>query len=75
MATAAENLLTRREAVCAELAAMTSTSNGGRPTYNIDGQMVDHAGYKKSLYEELAMIDKQLAGLQTPSEGLFVGTI
>lgn len=74
MATAAENLLTRRDAICAELAAMTSTASGGRPTYNIDGQMVDHAGYKKGLYEELAFIDKQLAGLQAPSEGLYVGT-
>ena len=74
MATAAENLLTRRDAICVELAALTSTANGGKPTSNIDGQMVDHVGYKKSLYEELAFIDKQLAGLQSPSEGLFVGT-
>ena len=36
--------------------------------------MVDHVGYKKSLYEELAMINKQLAGMQAPSEGFFVGT-
>lgn len=68
MATPAENLATRRAAVCTELAAMTSTSNGGRPSYSIDGQSVDHVAYKKSLYDELASIDAALASIDGPIE-------
>jgi len=62
------NLLTRRSNVIAELAAMTSTANGGKPSYSIDGQQVDHVAYRKSLYEELALLNQQISILQGPFE-------
>lgn len=65
-----DNLLTRRSNVIAELAAMTSTSSGGKPSYTIDGQQVDHVAYRKSLYEELALLNQQIAILQGPFEEL-----
>ena len=46
-------LLTRRAALLAELAALDSTAPGGKPSYQIDGQSVDHTGYRLSLYREL----------------------
>ena len=63
-----DNLLTRRSNVIAELAAMTSTASGGKPSYSIDGQQVDHVAYRKSLYEELALLNQQIAILQGPFE-------
>jgi hypothetical protein len=60
MATDIENLQTRRSAVCAELAALTTSSAGGKPN-NPSG--VDHTGYKASLYAELEAIDKLIAAL------------
>ena len=38
MATDAENIATRKSAIYAQLAAMSSTSVGNKPTYSIDGQ-------------------------------------
>ena len=63
-----DNLLTRRSNVLAELAAMTSTANGGKPSYTIDGQMVDHVSYRKSLYDELRELNRQITILQGPFE-------
>ena len=63
-----DNLLTRRSNVLAELAAMTSTANGGKPSYTIDGQMVDHVSYRKSLYDELRELNCQITILQGPFE-------
>lgn len=58
-----EQLKTRRDAIVDELAALTSTAAGGKP--NSSGLTgVDHIGYKKSLYDELAMIEQQLAANQ-----------
>ena len=65
-----EDLLTRRSNVIAELAAMTSTSSGGKPSYTIDGQQVDHVAYRKSLYDELAELNRQITALQGPFEEL-----
>jgi hypothetical protein len=64
-----DNLLTRRSNIIAELAAMNSSASGGKPSYTIDGQQVDHVAYRKSLYEELAMLNRQIAILQGPFEG------
>lgn len=72
MATAIENLTTRRNAVAAELAALTSTSAGGGLNYNVDGQMVDHVGYRKSLYEELKQIDEAIAAINATDNGPFM---
>ena len=63
-----DNLLTRRSNILAELAAMTSTSNGGKPSYTIDGQQVDHVAYRKSLYDELRELNQQITILQGPFE-------
>ncbi len=55
------DLKTRRTAVAAELAALSSTSPGGKPTYSKEGQSVDHVGYRRSLYEELDKLDELIA--------------
>jgi hypothetical protein len=68
-----ENLLTRRSNVIAELAAMNSAASGGKPSYSIDGQEVDHVAYRKSLYEELAQLNQQIALLQGPCERMSRG--
>lgn len=68
MPTDLENLIARRSSILAELAAITPASSGGKPTYSIDGQNVDHTSYRRSLYEELAAIDRQLVALQGPFE-------
>ena len=73
MATNAENIATRIAAVLAELAAMTSTSAGGKPTYTIDGQMVDHVGYRRSLLEELKMLQELQASMAGPWEEIAEG--
>jgi hypothetical protein len=69
-----DNLLTRRSNIIAELAAMNSTASGGKPSYSIDGQEVDHVAYRKSLYEELALLNRQIAVLQGPYEEQGQGT-
>ena len=63
-----DNLLARRASILAELAAITPASSGGKPTYSLDGQNVDHTHYRLSLYDELAAIDRQLVTLQGPFE-------
>ncbi len=70
MPTDLENLLTRRSNILAELAAMSATASGGKPSYSLDGQQVDHVRYRMSLYDELAAIDRQIATLQGPFEEL-----
>lgn len=60
MATALENLLARRDAITAELAAMSVTAAGGQPTYSIEGQSVQHTEYRLSLYEELNRLNLTL---------------
>jgi len=57
--TVLEKLQARRDAILDELAAMTSASAGGKPDSTQGG--IQHVAYKKSLYEELEMITKQLA--------------
>jgi hypothetical protein len=72
MPTELENLLTRRANILAELAAMTPAASGGKPSYSIDGQQVDHTAYRRSLYDELAAIDQRVAALAGPVEQSFV---
>lgn len=68
MATDLENLMTRRSNVLAELAALSGSASGGKPSYSLDGQQVDHTGYRRSLYDELEAIERQLTALQGPFE-------
>jgi len=57
-----DDLRTRRATVAAQLAAMTVTSVGGKPNaITADGgTSVDHVGYRKSLLEELKMLDEAI---------------
>lgn len=57
MATLLENLITRRNAIGEELAALTASGAGGKP--NSPGN-VDHVGYKDGLYRELKEINQQI---------------
>jgi hypothetical protein len=68
MPTDLENLQTRRSAIVAELAALTGESAGGKPSYSIDGQQVDHTAYRLSLYEELERLDRLIAAANGPFE-------
>lgn len=62
MATFLQNLRARRDAIGVELAALSATAAGGKPNMGgVAGGSVDHTGYKKSLYDELAEIQRQLA--------------
>ena len=56
------DLMTRRATVAAQLAAMTLTSVGGKPNaLTADGgTSVDHVGFRKSLLEELKMLDEAI---------------
>ena len=69
MASDLQNLVTRRSAIYAELAAMVPGQGNARP--NIDGGgmgTVDHVGYRKSLMDELVAINQQIAIAQGPYE-------
>ncbi len=59
MATFLENLTARRNAIAAELAALTATTAGGKPNASATG--IDHVGYKMGLYRELEEIEKRIA--------------
>jgi hypothetical protein len=63
-----DNLLTRRANILTELAALSPSASGGKPTYSLDGQEVDHTRYRLSLYEELSALDRQLTSLEGPFE-------
>ena len=56
------DLMTRRATVAAQLAAMTLTSVGGKPNAMTadGGTSVDHVGFRKSLLEELKMLDEAI---------------
>lgn len=57
-----EDLRTRRATVAAQLAAMTVSTIGGKPNANTadGGTTVDHVGYRRSLLEELKMLDEAI---------------
>lgn len=61
MASDLENLKTRRSAILAELAGLTSTSQGGRMNQTAMGRSFDHVGYKDGLYRELETIERLIA--------------
>jgi len=54
-----ENLRTRRAAVSAELAAMSSSTPGGKPnSLGGHGESLDHRSYKEGLYKELQALNE-----------------
>lgn len=64
MATNSENIANlkgRRDAIYAELNALSSTAAGGTLNTSGQGASADHVGYKKGLYEELKDINSLLA--------------
>jgi hypothetical protein len=66
MATVAELLIVRRDAIVDELTAMSSTAAGGLPNASGGGDKlhIDHVGYRMSLYQELEQIEKRLLALE-----------
>ncbi|HEV8000897.1 MAG TPA: hypothetical protein VGP63_13520 [Planctomycetaceae bacterium] len=60
------NLLARRSAIYAQLAAMTTTSPGGGPNTTGEGVSVDQVGYRKSLLDELAALNEQISIVSGP---------
>lgn len=74
MATLLENLITRRDAIGVELAALTSSLAGGKP--NAAGpNVVDHVGYKDGLYRELEWIEARIAAASGPTEVVTEGYV
>ena len=67
MATYLDNLIARRDAVAAELAALDSTKAGGKANSMAAG--VDHAKYKEGLYAELESLEKRITMAQSESDG------
>lgn len=67
MATYLDNLYTRRNNIAAELAAITSTSAGGKPNAGKSG--IDHQGYVDSLNKQLETIRGLIADEETNSGG------
>lgn len=76
MATALENLTTRRNAICAELAAGETPSGQSfrQPTLSIDGEVVNTDAYVDRLYRELEMIEKRMAAIGGSWEVIAEGT-
>lgn len=72
MATAIENLMTRRDAICVELAALSVTKAGGKPNVSADGQSTDHVGYKDGLYRELKSIEEAIQLITARDDGPWV---
>lgn len=69
-----DDLKTRRDAIGAELAALGSTSAGGKP--NTSGSnTVDHVGYKDGLYRELAEISRLIALEEGPDKDVRYGVV
>lgn len=74
VAVALAGLEARRDAICAELAALSATAAGGLP--NTSGSNnVDHVGYKDGLYRELREINSQIAILTGPAEVVTYGVV
>ncbi|MDO8631711.1 MAG: hypothetical protein Q7R41_14585 [Phycisphaerales bacterium] len=59
-------LLARRDAVLDALAGLTATAAGGGVNSQLGG--VDHHAKLKLYYEELALLDRQLASYEDPFE-------
>lgn len=60
MANYVDSLRARRLAVAQELANLDASAPGGLPNLaqQDGGTSVDHVGYRKSLYDELKMLDE-----------------
>lgn len=61
MATAVENLITRRDALAAELAELTA-----RPNFTADGINVDWQSHARALIDEIDQLDKLINRMNGP---------
>lgn len=55
------DLTARRDAVAAEIRAISTTAAGGLPNASGEGLNVDHQGYKRGLYDELKNLNDLIA--------------
>lgn len=62
-------LRTRRDAIAAELAALTSTRAGGKPNSDGTGVNIDHVGYKDGLYRELKELQQMIKDAEADVSG------
>jgi hypothetical protein len=60
---ALSSLLSRKDTILSELAAMSS-----QPTYSIDGQWVDHTAHRQALLNELEKLSELIAMEEGPLE-------
>lgn len=63
-----DNLVARRSAVLAELAALDPTKAGGLPNILNGGVVVDHSKYKNDLYAELDRLNAMITAFEGPWE-------
>lgn len=61
MPTLLANLITRRNAIGVELAALSATTAGGLPDSSKSG--IGHVAYKDGLYRELEFLTEQITAL------------
>lgn len=54
------DLLARRDAAAAELARLSPATLGGLANSSGGGESIDHQGHKRSLYDELKMLDEMI---------------
>jgi hypothetical protein len=57
------SLVSRKETILTELAAMAS-----QPSYSIDGQWVDHTAHRQALLNELEKLNELIAMEEGPLE-------
>lgn len=69
------DLLTRRDAILTELAAMATGSLGALPNTSGTGDHIDQVGYRKSLYAELKDINATLELMGGPIESISRGRL
>lgn len=67
-----DNLRTRRDHVCQRLADLDrDQAAGSRPNVRTadGGTTIDHVGFRKSLYDELEMLDKLIEKAEQAGDG------
>lgn len=69
MATYLDNLIARRDAISAELAALNTSKAGGLPNTAGAGAGTDHVGYKDGLYRELRELNQQITDARASGGG------
>ena len=82
MATYHENLVSRRNSIAAEFAAMVSTAGvpdttkaGANPNQSGDGINSDHQGHRRALMAELKDIQSMIADAGGPREHHSIGIV